>query len=78
MLSIAQAKEVIVLQNEGRIEGDIVPDENLPKTQQRIKTEAGGQIVIDKAAVKQVILVGRDEAEYENLRRIAPDTVEGQ
>lgn len=76
--TLAQAKEVIVLQNEGRIAGEIVADENLPKTQQRIKTESGGQIVLDKTAVKQVIIVGKDEAEYENLRRIAPDTVEGQ
>lgn len=77
-LAISQAKEVLVLQNEGRIEGEIVADENLPKTQQRIKTPAGGQIVIDKTAIKQVVIVGKDEAEYENLRRIAPDTVEGQ
>ncbi len=76
--TISLAKEVIVLQNEGRIEGEIVADENLPKTQQRIKTPAGGQIVIDKTAIKQVVIVGKDEAEYDNLRRIAPDTVEGQ
>ncbi len=70
-LALSQAKEVIVLQNDGRVEGDIVADENLPKTQQRIKTSAGGQIVIDKTAIKQVVIIGKDEAEYENLRRIA-------
>jgi hypothetical protein len=77
-LAISQAKEVIVLQNEGRIEGETIADENLPKTQRRIKTPAGGQIVIDTTAIKQTIIVGKDESEYENLRRIAPDTVEGQ
>jgi hypothetical protein len=77
-LAMSQAKEVIVLQNEGRIQGETVADENLAPTQQRIKTAAGGQIVIDKTAIKQVVIVGKDEAEYENLRRIAPDTVEGQ
>lgn len=77
-LAVSVAKEVIVLQNEGRINGETVADENLPQTQQRIKTSAGGQIVIDKTAIKQVVLVGKDNAEYENLSRITPDTVEGQ
>ncbi len=73
-----RAGEVLILQNEGRIEGEIVADENLPKNQHRIKTSSGGQIVLDKTAIKQVVIVGKDEAEYERLRAIAPDTVEGQ
>lgn len=78
LVATSLAKEVLILQNDGRIEGEIIADETLDKKQYRIKTPSGGQLVIDKSAVKQVVIVGKDETEYDRLRTLAPDTVEGQ
>jgi hypothetical protein len=70
--------EIFVLDNGGRIEGDVLNPKESPRKRYIIKTAAGAQMTLDKAQVKEVIHRTADEIEYEKVRPRYPDTVEGQ
>jgi hypothetical protein len=70
--------EIFVLDNGGRIEGDVLNPKESPRKRYVIKTTAGVQMTLDKAQVKQVIHRTDDEIEYDKVRPKFPDTVEGQ
>ncbi|MGC4006378.1 MAG: hypothetical protein QM811_25945 [Pirellulales bacterium] len=67
-----------ILTNDGRVTGELVVDPNIPKTQIKVRTRSGGEILLDKAQIKEMIGVTKDEEEYDVIRGAAPDTVEGQ
>jgi len=69
--------EIFVLDNGGRIEGDILNKES-PRKRYVIKTTTGAQITLDKAQVTEVIRQSANDIEYEKVRQRYPDTIEGQ
>ncbi|MEX2559571.1 MAG: hypothetical protein WD403_06630 [Pirellulales bacterium] len=70
--------EVFVLANGGRVEGEIVNPDELPREKYVIQTATGGRLTLDKSQVKQVIRRRPEEVEYEKIRPQYPDTIEGQ
>ncbi len=70
--------EIFFLRSGGRIEGELEnPDQN-PRTDYVIKLGDGGQITLEAAVVEKVQTPRPELAEYEKMRRQAPDTAEGQ
>jgi hypothetical protein len=70
--------EIFVLDNGGRIEGDVLNPKESPRKRYVIKTTTGAQMTLDKAQVKEVIHRTADDIEYEKVRPQFPDTIEGQ
>jgi hypothetical protein len=71
------AADVIVLTNDGRVQGTLVNANESPRKNYVVKTGAG-EITIDKSQVKEVILQSPAEEEYERVRFTFADTVEEQ
>jgi len=69
--------EIFVLDNGGRIEGDILNKES-PRKRYVVKTTTGAQITLDKAQVTDVVRRTANDIEYEKVRQRYPDTIEGQ
>jgi hypothetical protein len=72
------AAEIFILQNGGRIEGELLNPGEKPRQSYVVKLASGGQMTLDAGQVKQVHTVRPDVAEYEKVRPTYPDTVEGQ
>ena len=70
--------EVFLLRSGGRIEGELMNADQNPRTSYVIAVGGGGQITLEAAVVEKVQSVRPELAEYEKMRRQAPDTVEGQ
>jgi len=70
--------EVFVLQNRGRIEGELLNPDQSPRTIYLIRTPEGAQIGLDARVVAQVLRRRPVELEYEKIKPTYPDTVEGQ
>src|SRR5688500_10086042 len=71
------AADVVVLNNDGRLEGTLVNPNESPRKNYIVKTDAG-EITLDKSQVKEVITQSPDEREYEKIRFTFPDTVVAQ
>jgi hypothetical protein len=76
-LQPARADEFL-LRSGGHIEGDLLNADQSPRTSYVIAIPGGGQITLDAAVVEQVKSPRPELAEYEKMRRKAPDTVDGQ
>src|ERR1700674_3652189 len=70
--------EVFLLENEGRIRGQILNPDQSPRVTYVVKTPAGGQVVLEAGQVKQVIPQSAKEMEYDRVRLRYPDTAPGQ
>jgi hypothetical protein len=70
--------EVFVLANGGRISGELMNREEKPRKQYIIKVAGQGQVTLAAAQVEQVLNRRAEEEEYEKIRPVYPDTVEGQ
>jgi hypothetical protein len=70
--------EVFILDNGGRVEGDLLNPKESPRKQYVVKTTAGVQMTLERAQVKEVIHRSDDELEYERVRPKYADTVDGQ
>lgn len=69
--------ELFELANGGRLRGELVNRDELPRATYVIKLAGGGQVVLPRAAVKEVVVERPALVEYEQLRQARPDTVEG-
>ncbi len=72
------AGDIFVLRSGGRIEGDLVNNDEKPRTSYVISLPGGGQVTLDAAVVAKVESVPKELAEYEKVRREHPNTVQGQ
>lgn len=70
--------ELFILQNGGKVSGEIVPQDPPDKDNWVIKTDAGATITLARSQVKQTLHQRPEEIEYEKLRVRAPDTVQAQ
>jgi len=70
--------EIFMLENGGRVEGDILNPKESPRKRFVIKTTTGAQMTIDKDQVKEVIHRTANDIEYDKVRSRYPDTIEGQ
>jgi len=70
--------EVFVLQNGGRIEGQLLNPDQSPRSLYLIRTPEGAQIGLEARQVAQVLRRRPAELEYEKIKPTYPDTVEGQ
>lgn len=70
--------ETFVLENGGRIEGEILNPKQSPRENYIIKTASGGQVTLSRAQVKEIVRQTDAEAEYEKMRPQFADTVDGQ
>ena len=70
--------EVFVLTNGGRLSGELVNRQEIPRKQYIIKVAGAGQITLAASQVEQVLNRRPDDEEYEKIRPAYPDTVEGQ
>jgi hypothetical protein len=75
---MAALGETFVLDNGGRVEGDLLNPKESPRKQYVIKTTTGVQMTLERAQVKEIIHRSDDEIEYEKVRPRFADTVEGQ
>jgi hypothetical protein len=69
--------DIIVLTNDGRVQGKLVNASESPRKNYVVKTRAG-EITIDKSQVKEVILQTPEEEEYERIRFTFADAAEQQ
>jgi HEAT repeats len=70
--------EIFVLDGPGEVRGQLLNADESPRKTYVIKTSAGGQVVLDAAAVKDVKRQSAEEMKYDRYRGEAPDTVDGQ
>jgi hypothetical protein len=70
--------EVFVLQNGGKVVGEVVEQDPPDKENVTIKTTAGATVTLSRSQIKQTLHLRPEELEYEKLRAKAADTVEGQ
>ena len=70
--------ELFILQNGGKVSGEIVPQDPPDKDNWVIKTDAGATITLARSQVKQTLHQRPEDVEYEKLRVRAADTVQGQ
>ncbi len=70
--------EVFLLQNGGRVEGELLNPDQSPRTTYLIRTSEGAQIALETGQVAQVLRRQPVELEYEKIKPTYPDTVEGQ
>ncbi|MCC7473881.1 MAG: HEAT repeat domain-containing protein [Pirellulales bacterium] len=69
--------DVIELAGGGRLEGKIIQSEKPDRSTFEIELASGGRITISRSQVTHVDTTSAAELEYEQLARVAPDTVEG-
>ncbi len=74
----AAADEVFILKGGGRVVGELLNPEQLPRETYVIKTPGGGQVTLDRSQVEQTLHRRDVEVQYEKIRPRHPDTVEGQ
>lgn len=76
--SVAARADIFILQNDGRITGELIVREGTPKNLWLVKTTAGGEMLLDKTQIKQHIPQSPEQEEYERTRGDYADTVAGQ
>jgi hypothetical protein len=70
--------DVILLKSGGRLYGELVNKDENPRVNYVVKTNAGGEVTLDKATVKSVRPESESEKEYIQVRGKYDDTVTGQ
>jgi hypothetical protein len=70
--------DVFVLKNDGHVRGELVNRDQTPRTTYEVRTPGGGLVTLEADQVKQQVRQSANEMEYDRLRLVAPDTVEGQ
>jgi hypothetical protein len=70
--------EVFVLQNGGRIEGELLNPDETPRRSYRVRVADGAEITLSAAQVDQVLHVRPEEEQYEQIRPSYPDTPDAQ
>jgi hypothetical protein len=70
--------EVFVLENGGRVEGELLNRDEVPRRTYTVRVGAGGKVTLDAAEVREVIHVRPERAEYDRIRASYPDTIAGQ
>lgn len=68
--------DVLELTNGGRVEGRLVEDAAADKANYIIELTAGGQLTIPRAQVARIESSSQMQAEYDELARSSPDTVD--
>jgi hypothetical protein len=74
----APGSELVHLANGGRIQGEVLNPDEIPRATYRIRTPAGEVIVVAKDQVVKVVHQTEAEDEYNRIRPLYPDTAEGQ
>ena len=70
--------EVFILRNGGRLVGELLNPDQVPRETYVIRTSSGGQITLPSSQVKDMQHQRPAEIEYEKMRPRYPDTIEGQ
>jgi hypothetical protein len=70
--------EVFHLANEGKLRGELLNKDEIPRKQYIIQTAEGAKVTLDRAAVVKVEHERPEQLEYERIRPTYPDTVAGQ
>lgn len=78
MLAPPAAAEVFLLAGGGRIQGDLVNRDEVPRRKYIIRTDDGAVISLDAARVQKVLHQRLDEVEYERIRPTYADTAAAQ
>ncbi|MHC4402163.1 MAG: HEAT repeat domain-containing protein [Planctomycetota bacterium] len=74
----AETTDVFILANGGRVVGELLNPDEVPRQTYIVKTSDGVQISLSPRQVKQRKRVRPEAIEYEKVRPRYPDTVEGQ
>lgn len=74
----AGADEIFVLTQGGRIVGQLLNPDQVPRETFEIRTSAGSTITLDRDQVKERVHQRPEEAEYDKIRPHYPDTVDAQ
>jgi hypothetical protein len=75
-LSQQSLGDVFLLANGGRVEGRLLDSANENRSTLVIELAAGGRLTIPRSQIARIESISADDAEYENLARSSPDTVE--
>ena len=75
--AVAKA-DIFLLQNDGHVRGELVNKDQSPRVTFEVRTPGGGLVTLEAAQVKQRIRQSPNEMEYDRLRLVTPDTVDGQ
>lgn len=70
--------DVLLLTGGGRVEGEILNPEEVPRKTYTVRTSLGVEITLPAAEVKKILRPRPEEIEYEKSKARCPDTVEGQ
>ena len=70
--------DVFILTGGGRVVGELMNPDQVPRETYQIKTATGGRITLSRSQVKEQLRRRPAEVEYEKIRPRYPDTVEGQ
>jgi len=70
--------EVFVLSNGGRVVGELLNSDQLPRQTYVIKVQHGGEVTLTAAQVKQILHQRPEELEYEKICPRYGDTIEEQ
>jgi hypothetical protein len=70
--------EIFVLNQGGRIAGQLLNPDQIPRTTYEIRTTDGSVITLDRSQVKEIVYQRPEEAEYEKIRPQYADAVEAQ
>jgi hypothetical protein len=70
--------EVFILTNGGRVEGELLNPDELPRQKYAVRTAVGAEITLTPDQVEEVVYRRPEQVEYEAMRHTCPDTVEGQ
>ncbi len=70
--------DVFVLDNGGRVVGELLNPDESPRKTYVIRTPAGAEITLERSQIKQILHPRPEEIEYEKIRPRYPDTVQGQ
>ena len=74
----AAGAEVFVLENGGRVVGDLTNPNEIPREKYVVRTSEGMLITLDRRQVKQILRPRPEELEYEKIWPRCPDTIEEQ
>ncbi len=74
---VAARAETLLLTTGGRIEGEILNRDEVPRQTYVVRTDSGMEIVLPRSAVKKVEHQRPEKLQYERIRPRYPDTVEG-
>ena len=70
--------EVFVLNQGGRVVGELLNPDQIPRKTFEIRTTDGSIVTLDRSQVKQRVYQRPNEVEYDKIRPHYPDTVEDQ